>query len=190
MKNNKDMIRKIALVGILTALAAILSFIKIPIFSQVTITLVLPVVVIGGALCGPIVGAWLTVIPAIVAIPEATLFVQYSPAGGIATMILKGLLAGFLSALAYKLLSKKHPTGAVFCSAIVAPIVNTGVFFLGCFIFIFDKLTVLANEAGVGMGALLVGLGGINFVIELILNIILCPSILRIIQIAKKKFVK
>ena len=114
MKNNKDMIHKIALVGILTALATVLSFIKIPIFSQVTITLVLPVVVIGGALCGPIVGAWLTVIPAIVAIPEATLFVQYSPAGGILTMLLKGLLAGFLSALAYKMLSKNHPTGAVF----------------------------------------------------------------------------
>lgn len=190
MKNNKEMIHKIALVGILTALATILSFIKIPIVSQATVTLVLPVVVIGGALCGPIVGAWLTVIPAIVAMPEAALFMQYSPAGTIATMLLKGLLSGFLAALAYKFLSAKHPTGAVFCSAIIAPIVNTGIFLLGCCIFLLEPLTGMAEEAGVGMGALFLGLAGINFIVEMILNIILCPAILRIIQIAKKRFGK
>ena len=181
-----ELIRKITLVGILTALATVLSFIKIPIVSSITITLVLPVVVIGAALCGPIVGAWLTVIPAIAALPEAALFMVYSPVGTLVTLFLKGILAGFTAGVIYKLLSKKHPIGAVAVSAVAAPVVNTGIFFLGCFIFLYDALVAMAQEAGVGMGTLILGLGVINFIIELILNVILCPVILRIIQIATK----
>ena len=189
MKNSKikqKAIRKIALVGLLTALATALSFIKIPIIGA-SITLVLPVVVIGSAICGPLVGAWLTVIPNVIAFSEAGIFLAYSPIGCVATLLLKGLLAGFVSGVVYKALSKKHPIGAVACSAVVAPVINSGVFVLGCFIFIWDQLVSLAGENGVGIGMLLFGLAGLNFIIELILNVILCPSILRIIQLATKK---
>lgn len=184
---NKKIIHKIALIGLLTALATVLSYIKIPILSSVTITLVLPVVVIGAALCGPLVGAWLTVIPNITALPEAALFMSYNAFGTVLTLFAKGLLAGFAAGAVYKLLSKKHPLGAVTCSAIVAPVVNTGVFLLGCYVFVWDALVDMAIEANVGMGMLIFGLAGMNFIVELILNIVLCPAIFRIIQIATKK---
>lgn len=181
-----DAIKKLTLVGLLTALAAVLSCIKIPIFGA-SITLVLPVVIIGSAICGPLVGAWLTVIPNLIAFTEAGIFMAYSPAGCVITLLLKGILAGLASGYIYKLLSKRHPIGAVTCSAVVAPIVNTGVFVLGCYLCIWDQLVSLAGENGVGIGMLLFGLAGFNFIIELILNVILCPSILRILQIATKK---
>ncbi len=184
--SNQDSVRKLALIGLLTALATALSFIKIPILGA-SITLVLPVVIIGGALCGPLVGAWLTVLPNIIAFTEAGIFLMYSPAGCVATLLLKGLLAGFVAGSVYKVLSKKHPIGAVACSAVVAPVINSGTFVLGCYLFIWDQLISLAGENGVGIGILIFGLAGLNFIIELILNIILCPSILRILQIATKK---
>ena len=186
-KRSNEMTRKLALVGLLTALATVLSYIKIPIVSTATVTLVLPVVVVGAILCGPVVGAWLTVIPALTAFPEAALFMTYSPFGTALTLILKGLLAGFVAGMVYKLLSKRHAKGSVICAAAVAPIVNTGVFLLGCYIFIWPELIALAKENGVGIGLLLFGLAGMNFIVEMILNIILCPAIVRVIDLAKKK---
>lgn len=186
MKKN-EIIKKITLIGILTALATVLSCIKIPIIGSASITLILPVIVIGSAICGPLVGAWLTVIPNIIALGEAGIFLVYSPVGCVATLLLKGILAGLASGYVYKLLSAKHPIGAVTCSAVVAPVVNTGVFLLGCFIFIWDELVAVAAEAGVGIGMFIFGLAGLNFIIELVLNVILCPTILRIIQIATQK---
>jgi predicted membrane protein len=91
---NQENIKKLVLIGLLTALTIALSYIKIPLVGTVTITLVLPVVVIGAALCGPWVGAWLTVIPNISAFTEAGIFMVYSPVGCIATLLLKGILAG------------------------------------------------------------------------------------------------
>ena len=185
-KLSRESIKKIALVGLLTALTVVLSFIKIPIFG-VSITLVLPVVIIGGALYGPYVGAWLTVIPNIIAFTEAGLFLAYSPFGGVVTMLLKGLVAGFVSAIVYKMLSQKNQVGAIACSAVVAPALNSGIFVLGCLLFIWKELVSLAGENGVGIGMLLFGLAGFNFIVELIINAILCPTILRIIQLAAKK---
>ena len=188
MKSSKhETIKKIAIIGLLTAFSAALSYVKIPIIGPATVTLVLPVVVMGAVLYGPLVGAWLTVIPNITAFSEAGLFMQYSPAGCIATLLLKGILAGLASGLIYKLLSKQHPLGAVTCSAIVAPIINSGVFVLGCYIFIWDELVSLAGQSGVGIGMLLFGLAGMNFIVELIINLVLCPSVYRILQVVTKK---
>lgn len=187
VKRNQDFTRKIALVGLLTALAAVLSYIKIPLVSTATVTLVLPVVVIGAILCGPLVGAWLTVIPALTALPEAALFMTYNPVGTLLTLILKGLLAGFAAGMVYKVLVSVKPRGAVFCAAAVAPIVNTGTFLLGCYVFIWPELIDLAADNGVGVGFLLFGLAGMNFIVEMILNLALCPALLRVIEMAKKK---
>ncbi len=186
-KRKNELTGKIALIGILTALTAVLSYIKIPVVSTATVTLVLPVVVIGAALCGPLVGAWLTVIPTLTSLGEAALFLTYSPAGTVITLFLKGILAGSAAGVIYKLLSEKNSVGAVVCAAVAAPVVNTGVFLLGCYVFIWKQLVGLAADNGVSIGMLVFGLAGMNFVIELVLNVVLCPAILRIIKIAGKK---
>ena len=128
MKNrsNNKVIRKITLGAVLTALATVLTFIRIPTMGT-TVNLVLPVIVVGAILCGPYVGAVITVIPAIAAFGEAAVFMEYSPVGTVITLLLKGILTGLVSGWLYRLLYKKHPTGAVFASAISAPVVNSGV---------------------------------------------------------------
>ena len=181
-------VKKLATVAILTALTTVLSLIKIPIIGA-SVTLVLPVVVIGAALYGPIVGAWLTVIPNLIAFGEAGIFMIYSPAGCVITLLLKGILAGLAAGFIYKLLSGKRPILAVTCAAAAAPIINSGIFALGCYLFIWDELVGMAGEYGVGIGMLIFGLVGLNFIVELVINIVLCPTILRIIHIAPK-FVK
>jgi uncharacterized membrane protein len=186
-KRNQDVTRRVALVGLLTALTVVLSYIKIPIVSTATVTLVLPVVVVGAILCGPLVGAWLTVIPAITALPEAALFMTYNPAGTVLTLLLKGILAGFTAGVVYRLLAKSRPKLAVVLSAVVAPVMNTGIFLLGCYVFIWPELVALARESGEGIGLLIFGLAGMNFIVELILNVALCPALIRIIDIEKKK---
>ena len=186
-KLNKDDIRKLTIIGVLTSLATVLSFIKIPIIGTASITLVMPVIVIGAALYGPYVGAWLTIIPNILAFSEAGIFLTYAPVECVATLILKGVFAGLAAGFAYKLLSARHPIGAVAVSAVIAPTVNSLTFLLGCYLFIWDELVALAGESGVGVGMLILGLVVINYIVELILNIILCPSILRIIRVIQKK---
>ena len=163
------------------------SYIRIPLVSTATVTLVLPLVVIGAVLCGPIVGAWLTVIPAIISFSEASLFMAYSLGGTVATLILKGILAGFAAGMVYKLLARKRQKMAVALAAAVAPIVNSGVFLLGCYIFLWPELVELAAENSVGIGMLLFGLVGMNFIVEFILNLALTPAVLRIVKIGEKK---
>lgn len=186
IRKKHDIVRRISVIGLLTALTAVLSMIKIPILG-VSVTLVLPVVVIGAALFGPWVGAWLTVIPNIIAFGEAGIFLAESPVGCVITLLLKGILAGIAAGLVYKYLHDKSYIRAVTLSALVAPIVNSGVFLLGCYIFIWDKLIAVAAEAGYGIGMLVFGMVGINFVIEIIFNTVLCPTILRLIKMASKK---
>lgn len=187
IKRNQQLTRRIALVGLLTAAVTVFSYIRIPLVSTATVTLVLPLVVIGAVLCGPIVGAWLTVIPAIISFGEASLFMAYSLGGTVATLILKGILAGFAAGMVYKILARKRQKMAVALAAAVAPIVNSGVFLLGCYIFLWPELVELAAENSVGIGMLLFGLVGMNFIVELILNLALTPAVFRIVKLGEKK---
>ena len=185
-RTNQELVLKIVVVGVLTAMSIGLSMIKLPI-TGVSVTLLLPVVIIGAALYGPWVGAWLTVVPNIIAcFTEGALFFNWSPVGCVLTLLLKGILAGIASGFIYKALSKKHPIGAITCSAVAAPILNSGVFLLGCYIFIWDHMVAEAVAEGYTAAAVLLGLG-FNFVVELILNIVLCPAIFKILQIVTKK---
>ena len=174
----------------MTALAIGLSLIKIPI-TGVSVTLLLPVVIVGAALYGPWVGAWLTVIPNIIAFfVEGALFMVYSSIGGFATIVLKGILAGIASGFIYKALSKKRPMVAITVASIAAPLVNTGVFILGSYILVWDKMIEAAVDTGIAAEfagiAILLGLG-FNCAVELILNIVLAPAIFKILQIVTKE---
>ena len=87
----------------------------------------------------------------------------------------------------YELLEKKNRYTAVFTAAIVCPVVNTGIFLVGCLVFFLDTVKELAGAQGMTVGAfLIIGFVGLNFVFELLVNIILSPVILRLINIKKK----
>ena len=117
----------------------------------------------------------------------SNLFLAVNIPGTIITVILKGALAGAAAGFVYKLISKKNQIAAVIVSAVVAPVVNTGIFVLGSYVFFFDYLSGLAEGTNLFV-FILVGLVGINFFIELGINLVLNPAILQIIRIGKKNF--
>ena len=109
-RTNQELVLKIVVVGVLTAMSIGLSMIKLPI-TGVSVTLLLPVVIIGAALYGPWVGAWLTVVPNIIAcFTEGALFFNWSPVGCVLTLLLKGILAGIASGFIYKHFLKNTPS--------------------------------------------------------------------------------
>ena len=184
MQNTKQMSTKtLVLSAILTGIVVLLqflgSFIK---FGPFSISLVLIPIVIGTATCGKFVGAWLGLVFGIVVLisGDAAPFLAVSVPGTIITVILKGLGCGYVSGLVYKALEKKNRTLAVAASAVVCPVVNTGIFLIGCFTFFMSALTEWAG-GDVAHYIVFVLVGG-NFLFELLLNIIISPAIVRILN--------
>ena len=182
---------KLALMALLTAIVAVLAyfggFVKIGGLASISLTLI--PVVIGAALCGPLAGAWLGFVSALIffTTADAIFWFGLSIPGTVITVIVKGTLAGLCAGLAYKLLEKFNRYLAVFVSAVVCPVVNTGIFLLGSLIFFMDYVSTGAAGDGMSVGAyLIIAFVGLNFVFELLVNIILSPAILRILNIGKK----
>ena len=191
-KTNKMSTNTLVLSAVLTALVVILqfmgSFVKLGPFS---VSLVLIPIVIGAATCGVKIGTWLGFIFGVVVLisGDASAFLAVNVFGTIVTVLLKGAACGLAAGLIYKLLEKYNRYLAVIAAAVVCPIVNTGVFLLGCVIFFMD--TVAEWGAALGFGGTLeymfLGLVGGNFLFELASNIILSPVIVRVLNIKNKK---
>ena len=176
-------------IAILTALVVVLqfagSFIRLGMFS---ITLVLVPIIVGAAIAGPLAGAWLGFIFAITVFitGDANAFLVINPFGTVVTVVVKGTLAGLVSGVVYALLEKRNKYLAVYSAAVVCPIVNTGVFLVGCLLFFFETV----KEWGIGLGFentaeyMLLGLAGGNFLFEFIFNIALAPVIVTVIKLA------
>lgn len=194
MQTEKSMnqTQRIVLMALFTALTAVLSyfggFIKIGGLASISLTLI--PVVLGSALCGAKAGAWLGAVSGVVFFltADAAFWFGLSIPGTVITVLVKGIAAGLAAGVVYKLLEKYNRYVAVLVSAVVCPIVNTGIFLLGCLIFFMD--TVRGGATGEGMGVfgyLIVAFVGLNFVFELVVNIVLSPAILKIINLKNKK---
>ena len=192
MKNKgKINIQKLVITAILTALVIVLQFMGSFIrFGMFSISLVLIPIVIGSALCGYKAGAWLGFVfgAAVLLSGDASAFLVIDVFGTIVTVLLKGTLCGLAAGIIYKLLENKNRYIAVMAAAVVCPIVNTGVFLLGCLVFFLETIT----EWGIGLGFqnvgkyMIFGLVGGNFIFELITNIVLAPIILRVEKAVRK----
>ena len=89
---------------------------------------------------------------------------------------------------AYDFISRNNKYIAVLVSAIACPVVNTGIFLLGCKLFFMETVTAWGAAAGFANAAsyMFIGLAGTNFLIELATNLFLSPVIVRLISFAKK----
>lgn len=178
--------------AILTAIVGVLSyfggFIKIGGLASISLTLV--PVVLGAALLGPRAGAWLGAVSGAVFFltADAAFWLNLSVFGTILTVMVKGTLAGLAAGLLYRLLEKRNMFLALLAAAAVCPIVNTGIFLLGCLIFFFDAVVEMANADGSSVFSfLIVVFVGLNFVFELLLNLLLTPALQRIIAVVAPK---
>lgn len=149
-------------------------------------------IVIGAAMCGVGIGAWLGFVFGVVVLISggANLFFAFDVFGTLVTVLVKGTACGLAAGLVYKALEKRvNRYVAVLAAAVVCPVVNTGIFILGCIVFFMDDAPQLAETLGstdVGV-ALFWGLAMANFLFELGMNIVLSPVVVRILNIRKKK---
>ena len=177
--------------AILTAIVVVLAAVSAAVghVGIFTFTLALVPIVVGAALYGWGAGAWLGFAFGVVVLisGDAAPFLVVNIPGTILTVLLKGTLAGLIPGLIYRALSK-HEIPAVATAAIASPIVNTGVFLLGCKLFFMDTIAAWAEAFGFDrVGRYMIfGLVGGNFIFEVLFNIVLSPVIVRLIRIAKK----
>ncbi len=171
----------------------------------ISFSLVLIPIVVGGMIMGPLSGAILGFVFGLVTLingltgldPFTNVLLMSGLEGAIVTPLIclvKATAAGFLSALIYKLF-KQHAeaNGAphtniagVFCAAATAPIVNTGLFILGA-LSLSDVLS--ANFVAEGSSVLyflIIGCAGVNFLIELAVNLVFSPAIYQLIRAVSK----
>lgn len=183
---------KLTSLAILTALVFLLQFfVKIPL-GTFNVSVSLTVIVIGAAMFGFVGGAWLGAVSAVAILlnGDAALFFGFNVFFTIFIVMLKGIMSGIAAAGAFELLKKVNLYLAVTVSAIIAPIVNTGIFFLGSVVFFLPNIKELAGTQN-AITFILTAFIGLNFIVELILNIVLIPLILRLLYllpISQKKY--
>ena len=183
--------KKLVGVGLMTAIVIVLQALAVMIrpTSIFNISLVLVPIVVGAALYGYKAGAWLGfVFSVVVLFTDTAAFMAISIPGTIITVLVKGTVAGLAAGLVYLLLEKTNRYLAVIAAAIVCPIVNTGLFLVGCRLFFMDTINGWAAASGYASAGtyMIMALVGVNFLIEMGVNIVLSSVIMRIIRIGKK----
>ena len=194
--------------AMLTALVVVLQIfggmIKIP-FLPFSFSLVLVPIVIGSIILGYKNGTALGVVFGIVVVAQCATGIDVggailwniSPVLTALICIVKGGMAGLVPGLIYRaMVSKKdgeklgvRNLAASVVAAISAPVVNTGIFVIGLSAFFNDTLVSWAGGTDV-MLYVVTGLVGVNFLIELFLNVVLSPAIATIIKVTERSLSK
>lgn len=188
--NNKT--KNMVGVALFTAIVVVLQFLGggIKVGGMFSITVVLVPIVVGSAVYGWKAGAWLGFVFGIAVLlsGDAAAFLAVDPLATVAVVLIKGTVCGLTAGLVYKLLVKKNKYVAVFAAAITCPIMNTGVFMIGCVLFFYETVAQWGKGLGFANAAeyMFLGMAGINFLIELAVNLVLAPVIVRLIKLEKK----
>lgn len=189
---NSEKIHKLVGIGLLTALVAVVYFLTMGItVGPFNITFALIPIVVGAALYGWAAGGWLGLVfgAMVLFTGGANAFLVINVPGTIITVLVKGAAAGLVPGLIYKALENKNLWAATICAAAAAPIVNTGIFLLGCLAFFMDTISEWAAGVGVESAGvyMVTAFVGVNFLVELGANLLLSSVIVRIVDIVKNK---
>ena len=176
-----------AIIAVLTVLG---NFVR---FGPFPITLALAPIIIGAAMYGAGAGAILggvfglvTLISGLAGWDGGTVMylMGIAPFACILVCVGKGVAAGWCAGLVYSAIEKKNRHVGVVAAGIVCPVVNTGVFIIGMLLFFTSALESWANGQGL-MYYVIFGLTGVNFLVELAVNLVLSSGITAIIKYAK-----
>ena len=189
MKNVKSTFftaKNVAVLAVLLALVIVLQVfgLAIPMPGGTSMSFVLVPIILGGMILGPGAGTFLGLAFGIITIfdPLAMTLMNYVPAITVLTVVLKGLCAGLVPSLLFRLISRKNKYVAAYVAALAAPVCNTGIFFLGCL------LMQEALVASVGMAFwAFISLIMINFAIELGVNVVIAPAIYSVDNVIEKR---
>lgn len=199
--------KNIAYLAVLLALTVVLQIFAsaIPVGATgATLNFSLIPIVLGAVLLGAWAGAFLGFSCGVVVLiqvitmsgnPFYAAIWTYSPVVTVFTCIVKTTAAGAVAGLLYRLISKKSTLAGVITASAVVPIINTGLFILGCLC-----MNGTIAEFGVSAGAsvdginllvfILVGLVSFNFFIEFAINLVLAPALHRVVIVTEKQIGK
>jgi uncharacterized membrane protein len=160
-----------------------------------SLNFVLVPIVLGGILLGPIAGLLLGLTSGVIVLlcgvfgmdGFTLILVTDHPFITALTCIGKGVASGFVPALIYKLLKKKNEKVGLFIASALAPIINTGLFIIGA---LFMSDTLAGNFLSDGQTVLyflIIVCAGVNFLVEFAINLVLSPSLYRVIKAIDKK---
>ena len=188
-------IRTLTGISILAAIVVVLTilcnFIR---FGPFSITLALAPIIIGSAVYGSKAGGILgatfglvVLITGMMGLDGGTVMYLFSQ-NAVATVLIclvKGWASGALSGLVYRLIARKNEKAAVVAAGVVCPVANTGLFIALMMVFFFSVLSSWAGGENL-IYYLIFGLTGVNFLVELGVNLILSSAIVRIIKVVSK----
>ena len=113
-----------------------------------------------------------------------------SPVITVLTCTVKTTAAGLVAGFIYRLLEKRNVYVATFVAAGLVPVINTGLFILGCLCM---NGAISAFQGAIEMDGMniflfiVVVLVTWNFFIEFAINLILAPAIARVVAIVEKR---
>ncbi len=193
-KENFFSAKRITGLAVLLALVIVLqlfgSYIRI---GATPLSLVLVPIVLAGILYGPLAGGILGFAFGLVVLLQGIFgvdgftFILFTdhPIWTTLLCLVKGTAAGVAAGWMYKLGSKENAYVGTVAAAVTAPIVNTGLFILGALCFLQDTLQANFVNGTTVIYFLVIGCAGVNFLVELAINLIAAPSIYRVIGVVK-----
>ena len=144
-------------------------------------------IVLGGMIYGAVFGAVIGLACGIIVLIQVitgtlyfyTLIWTGDPVVTLLTCLIKTTVAGFVGGVLYKVISKKNQTVATFVVAAAVPIINTAIFILGC-LMMTHSVYAMAGTTNI-LVFILISIVSYNFFVELAINMVLAPSIKRVI---------
>lgn len=192
--NTKSNVFRITGLSILTAIIIVLQVLTTYFPTKpFAITLALIPIVIGAALYGAGAGAYLGGVFSVVVIFMCIIGADLggamvwnaNPFLCVVVCMLKGVAAGFVSGLVFKALAQKNTVLATAAAAVLSPIINTGIFSIGMLLFFKPVLEAWSGGSDV-LYYVVFTMTGINFLVELGVNIVVTPIIVSIIKAVRK----
>ena len=190
--------RNVALLGILIALVIVLQLFAsaIPMFGVTLNFSLIPIALasillgwgggtIVGFACGLVV--WITM-AVLGQEPSTAALFQANPVVLTIMCIGKTTISGLVAGLVFKWVSKKNVFLAVVISAITIPVFNTGIYMLGMVVMqdaVAAFLGLTDYSAGI-VFTVVFGIIWLNFVLEMVINLIFIPAIHRVIKVVQK----
>lgn len=190
--------RNVTLLGILTALVIVLQLFAsaIPMFGVTLNFSLIPIALagilvgwLGGAIVGFACGLVVFITTAVLGQEPSTAFLfQTNPFVLTVMCISKTTVAGIVSGLLYKLISKQNAFVAVSVASLIIPIINTGIYLLGI-ILMKDSAAQFMNLDTFAVSlvfTVVFGLIWLNFVLEIAITTIFAPLFYRVIRVIDK----
>lgn len=193
--------KNISYIAVLVALVVVLQIfggnIKI---AGLSLNLALVPIALGAILFGPLLGAvlglicgFIIMIYGVTGVEPFTFYLfSINPIITVLLCLVKTTAAGAVAGWVYRLIVKKNRVVAVFVASALVPIVNTGIFAIGCFV-IYDTIISYLLTFGLdytGKNAFYVVFVVVitaNFFIEMLTSLVLAPAVATVTRVVEKQ---